>query len=109
VERVRQTNAQVLDVVAAFDPLPDEVWDRVSRAVGGELRPAHAVVWSRWRECVVHHTDLGLGHTAADWPPALVERWLPDALAGLPDRSDHAALLGWAVGRAPAPDLADWG
>jgi maleylpyruvate isomerase len=106
VERVRVTNAEVLEVIAA---MPDDGWDRQSRAVGGELRPAHSVLWSRWRECVVHETDLGLGHTPADWPPALVQRWLPDAVAGLTERSDPAALLGWEVGRGPAPALEPWG
>ena len=109
VARVRTTNAEVLAVVAELEALPDEVWDRLSRAVGGRLVPARGVMWSRWRECVVHRTDLGLGHSVGDWPPALVERWLPDVLAGLPDRADHAALLGWAVGRGPAPELDAWG
>lgn len=106
VAMVARTNAEVLDVVGE---MPDDAWDRESRAVDGQLRPAHLVLWSRWRECVVHETDLGLGHTPADWPEAMVERWLPEAVAGLPERSDHAALLGWAVGRAAAPDLAPWG
>ena len=35
----------------------------------------------RWREVELHHVDLGLGYEPADWPPAFVERVLPDALA----------------------------
>ena len=111
VAMVRRTNAEVLEAIDALDALdvPDDPWDRQSRTVDGTLRPARGVVWSRWRECVVHETDLGLGHTVADWPAGLVERWLPDALAGLPDRTDPAALLGWLAGRAPAPELTPWG
>ena len=106
VDHVARSNAEVLEVVGA---MPGDAWDRQSRTVGGELRPARTVLWLRWRECVVHETDLGLGHTPADWPIELVERWLPDAMAGLPERADKAALLGWAVGRGPAPQLAPWG
>jgi maleylpyruvate isomerase len=106
IGKVRDSNDEVLQTIAR---MPDDAWDRESRGVGGELRPAHAVVWSRWRECVVHQTDLGLGHSSADWPPALVARWLPDALAGLSDRAEPSALLGWAVGRGEPPQLQPWG
>jgi maleylpyruvate isomerase len=103
---VRRSSA---DVDAILDEVPDDGWDRLSRTVDGVLRPARAVVFSRWREVVVHHTDLGLGFSVADWPPALVSLWLPDALAGLPARTDPSALLAWTVGRGPAPDLQPWG
>lgn len=103
---VGRSSAAVDRVIAA---MPDEAWDRLSRGVGGNLAPAHRVVYSRWREVEVHHVDLGLGYAPADWPAALVEGWLPDVLSGLPDRADHAELLAWAIGRGPAPDLAPWG
>lgn len=106
VAAVRRSNAAV---DAILDEVPDDAWDRLSRAVGGALRPATAVVFSRWRESVVHHTDLGLGYLPSQWPPLMVERWLPDALAGLAHRADPAELLAWAVGRGPVPDLAPWG
>jgi maleylpyruvate isomerase len=103
---VRRSSAEV---GAIFDEVPDEAWDRLSRSVSGKLLPAHLVVFSRWREVVVHHTDLGLGFSVAEWPPALVSRWLPDALAGLPARTDPSALLAWAIGRGPAPEPEPWG
>jgi hypothetical protein len=39
----------------------------------------------------VHHVDLGLGYEPDRWPAGLVERMLPDLLAGLPDRTGRAA------------------
>ncbi|MEP6696184.1 MAG: maleylpyruvate isomerase N-terminal domain-containing protein [Pseudonocardiales bacterium] len=103
---VRASSAAVEEII---DAMPHEAWQRLSRGVGGNLAPAHRVVYSRWREVEVHHVDLGLGYTAADWPAALVERWLPELLVGLPGRADHAALLAWAIGRATAPELGPWG
>lgn len=103
---VRSTSAEVERACAA---LPPEAWGRLTRSVSGQLHPATAVVFSRWREVEVHHVDLGLGYRVEDWPPALVEAWLPDVLAGLARRSDPARLLGWALGRAAPPVLRPWG
>lgn len=103
---VRRSCAQV---EAILELVPDDAWDRESRSVEGRLAPAARVVWSRWREVEVHRTDLGLGYPASAWPAALVARWLPDVLGGLPQRADPAELLAWAVGRGPAPALLAWG
>jgi maleylpyruvate isomerase len=105
LEAVRRSAGQV---DAIFDTVPDEAWERVSRSVSGMLVPAYRLPFSRLREVEVHHTDLGLGHSPAQWPPVIAERSLPDALAGLPSRTDPAALLAWALGRGPAPDLQPW-
>ncbi len=96
------------EVDGILGEVPDDGWDRLSRSVSGSLVPAHQVVFSRWREVEVHHGDLGLGHTPADWPEALVTRWMPGALAGLADRADPTALVAWVAGRGPAPELAPW-
>jgi maleylpyruvate isomerase len=96
------------DVDAIFDKVPDGAWERVSRSVSGKLVPASKLPFSRLREVEVHHTDLGLGHPPSEWPPVIAERSLPDALAGLPSRTDPGALLAWALGRGPAPELQPW-
>jgi maleylpyruvate isomerase len=96
-------------VEAALAGFPDDGWDTLSRSVGGELQPARAVLFSRWREVEVHHVDLGLGYTPAQWPDDLVERWLPHAKAQFLDTVDQRTLLAWLVGRAPAPELKPWG
>ena len=63
---------------------------------------------SRWREIEVHHADLGLGYTPADWPDDLVAAWLPRELERLPKRADPKQLLAWVIGRGPAPVLSNW-
>ena len=106
--------ADVLSADAAverlFSTLPDEVWDRPVRRSGpdGGTVPARRLLYSRWREVEVHHVDLGLAYTPADWPAELVELMLPDLVAGLPGRADHAALAAWALDRGPAPALTSW-
>jgi len=77
--------------------------------VGGELTPARAVVFSRWREVAVHHVDLGLGYEPHDWPEDLVRHWLPGAKERFLATADQRELLAWLVGRASPPMLAPWG
>ena len=102
-------------VERAFDALPAEVWDRPVLRFGGQdgpqgnRVPAATLPFSRWREVEVHHVDLALAYTPADWPAELVERMLPDLLGRLPQRADRAALAAWALDRGPAPVLMPWG
>jgi maleylpyruvate isomerase len=106
VDDVLRGNREVEDAVAGF---PADGWDRLSRSVGGELLPASAVVFSRWREVAVHHVDLGMGYEPSDWPDDLVRLWLPAARETFLATADERDLLAWLVGRAPAPPLAPWG
>jgi maleylpyruvate isomerase len=43
------------------------------RTPGGRSYPARRVPLARRTEVEVHHADLGIGYTAADWPPDFVE------------------------------------
>jgi maleylpyruvate isomerase len=106
VADVLASNRAVEVTLAAF---PDAAWDRLTRSVSGGEQPARDVVFSRWREVEVHHVDLGLGYTPAQWPGDLVERWLAHAKAQFLDTVDQRTLLAWLVGRAPAPQLERWG
>jgi len=67
----------------------------------------------RWREVEIHHLDLDLGYTAADWPPQFVAATLATELPSLrkavgdiavPDLPDHE-VLAWLLGRPTRPDL----
>jgi maleylpyruvate isomerase len=96
-------------VETAFADVPVAVWDRTVLDSSGLEIPATRLPFARWREVEVHLVDLGLGYRAEDWPQPLVERWLPELLEQLPTRTDAQALMAWALGRGPAPELEPWG
>jgi len=106
VADVRATNAAVEEIC---DALPDEAWGRMTRNLSGTLQPATLVMFSRWREVEVHLVDLDVGYGWDQWPRDLIDAWLPDILEKLPERSDPAQLMAWALGRADAPTLGEWG
>jgi maleylpyruvate isomerase len=103
VADVRTSSAAVARVLAE---LPDEAWDAPSRTARGVVEPSRDAVFSRWREVVVHHGDLGLG--PVPFPPGLVTAWLARELPCLAERTDAAALLAWVIGRGNAPELNPW-
>jgi len=74
---------------------------------------ARDLVVLRWREIEIHHLDLDLGYTAADWPAEFVQATLATELPALreaagdvavPDLPDHE-VLAWLVGRPARRDL----
>jgi maleylpyruvate isomerase len=93
-------------VELAMSTLPAAAWDAPSRTARGIVEPSRDAVFSRWREVAVHHGDLGL--RPVPLPPALVEEWLARELPQLGARTNPAELLGWIIGRGPAPVLAAW-
>jgi maleylpyruvate isomerase len=66
------------------------------------------IVSRHLRDVEVHHVDLDLGYRPSDWPAIFVEHELGKRVRALPERADHADLLAWLIGRAPAPDLGPW-
>ena len=105
-ELVADVSASAAAVDEVMATLPDHLWSALSRTSRGILEPCTDVVFSRWREVVVHHGDLAFGPVPL--PPALVAAWLPQELATLGDRTDPASLLNWIIGRGEAPILASW-
>jgi maleylpyruvate isomerase len=103
VADVSQSSSAVERVMAS---LPDAAWDAPSRTSRGVVETSRDVIFSRWREVVVHHGDLGL--TPVPLPSALVDAWLPRELPLLAARADAIELLTWVIGRGPAPTLAPW-
>jgi len=103
VADVARTSAAVEAVPAG---LPTAAWDAPSRTSRGVVEPPRDALFSRWREVVVHHGDLGLGPVR--WTPALVTPWLPRELPRLAERADSECLLAWVIGRGPAPALEPW-
>jgi len=105
VADVADTAHHLEDVCAA---LAAEAWDRPTLDVSGAERPARTTVFSRWREVVVHHSDLGLGYAVSEWPADLVSEWLPRELERLAKRTDPNSLLAWVTGRGGPPTLGPW-
>lgn len=73
----------------------------------------------RWCELEIHHLDLGIGYTVADWPDAFVDsilaRDLPHLAEAAPDVAlpdlPRSELLAWLVGRPTRdglPELPPW-
>ncbi len=74
------------DAVAA---VPEDVWGiDIDRVPGGRIFKAGALPGMRHREVEIHHADLGLGYSHADWPPAFAVR-LIEAMA----KRDSAAPM----------------
>jgi maleylpyruvate isomerase len=103
VADVVRSSDEVARVMAA---LPASAWDAPSRTSRGVVEDSRSCVFSRWREVVVHHGDLGL--RPVPWPAALVQEWLARELPRLGDRTDPAQLLAWVIGRGDAPELTAW-
>lgn len=95
---------------AAYDSIPDDIWHTGAtyRVADIDREPMRELPFQRWREVEVHHADLGLGYTPADWPRELAVRWLPELISTLPDRADPHDLMAWTLGRGPAPTLEPW-
>jgi maleylpyruvate isomerase len=104
VEDVR-TSAETLERVMAT--LSDGAWDGLSRGSTGFVGTSRFVVFSRWREVVVHHGDLGV-FGPIPLPPDLVTAWLPSEIEDLAERTEPGKLLEWIIGRGPAPTLRSW-
>ncbi|QIK76634.1 maleylpyruvate isomerase family mycothiol-dependent enzyme [Nocardioides piscis] len=65
---------RVIETVTLFDDqvasLPPDRWATTfSRTPGGQVIRARSTVLMRLREVDIHHADLGLAYTHADWSP----------------------------------------
>lgn len=105
-ERTQAVDDRIIEL---FDTVDPDVWGVPVAAGGGGQMLAGDLPFHRWREIEVHLVDLGMGHEPADWPPDLLERWLPSLISGLRPRSEPTALMAWLLGRADAPRLEPWG
>jgi maleylpyruvate isomerase len=92
---------------ASWSELPDASWSREGLVSTGTSTMTD-LVFRRLREVEVHHVDLDVGYTEADWSPTYVEGELTRRLRALPDRADHRAIVAWLLGRAGAPELGPW-
>jgi maleylpyruvate isomerase len=120
-EQAEDLRASCERLAASIAAMPAAAWP----VLLGDQGPAAKVVWRRWREVEVHHVDLRLDYTPADWPAAFTLHLLnevvsdrPRANGALPalgikaDELGHALQLGQGtpevVVSGPAYELAAW-
>lgn len=102
------------ELEAVWDTMTPDAWAGHGINAGGDIWLCEAMPFHRWREVVIHHVDLGLGYSPADWPDDYVGRELAISLRLLPKRlgdSDQRRLLAWLLGRDGQPgdlDLGAW-
>lgn len=103
VEDVRSSAARLEQAWAAMTP---EAWDGHGLRAGGEVWPCRQLPFHRWREVEVHHADLGLAFSFAEWSEGYASAELEASLPNLPDRLDGAGrrrLAAWLLDRAADP------
>jgi maleylpyruvate isomerase len=76
IEDIRAAHERFADAGAA---MPAAAWTFRLDFLG---LPAAGVPWARLREVEVHHVDLGLGYTQADWTDAFALRLLREIVTG---------------------------
>ncbi|MEU4236495.1 maleylpyruvate isomerase family mycothiol-dependent enzyme [Actinoplanes sp. NPDC026619] len=76
IEDIRRAHERFADAGAA---MPAEAWTFPIEFIG---MPAAGAPWARLREVEVHHVDLGLAYTPADWSDAFALRLLREIVAG---------------------------
>ncbi|MBF6178933.1 maleylpyruvate isomerase family mycothiol-dependent enzyme [Nocardia otitidiscaviarum] len=91
----RPLREQLDDLRAASDRwldlarvLPEDRWATSVRNRQGTEIPATRIVWMRLLEVEIHHVDLAVAYSPADWPTPFTTRLLTEALA---DRARTAA------------------
>jgi maleylpyruvate isomerase len=84
-------SAAALDASAAG--LPEAAW---AAHVGGAGEHGHAAWYTLWRrltEVEIHHVDLGLGYSSADWPEAFAIYSLEQYAGHIEDARSPAVVL----------------
>ncbi|GAA0557421.1 maleylpyruvate isomerase family mycothiol-dependent enzyme [Paractinoplanes ferrugineus] len=111
---IRSSHDRFADACAA---MPAEAWPFRLEFIG---MSAAGIPWIRLREVEVHHVDLALGHTPADWSDAFALRLLKELVTGSrgpamvlrPFGIEHALTIGDAAGApvvsGPTKSIAAW-
>jgi len=108
LEIVADVNSSAEQLDEHFAAIPEDGWVKTVRMVSGGEHAVSMFPFRRWREVEIHIVDLGFDASAAEWPSGLVDIALPRLTATLADRCDQRALMAWALGRGPAPELRPW-
>jgi maleylpyruvate isomerase len=90
-----------------FVQLPAPAWDGHVQTRRGPV-PVREILLQRWLDVEVHHVDLDVGYAHEQWPPTLVEVYLPrligilPALRARPD-ADRSLSGSWHLHRTDGP------
>ncbi len=126
IQDIRESHERFADAGAS---MPAEAWTFFLSWAG---QSAAGVPWLRLREVTVHHVDLGVGYSPADWSDAFAQRLLKEVVKGAdeswpalqlrPHGVEHALTIGadpnppvvggttkaiaaWLTGRGDGADL----
>ena len=111
---VRAVRESIYALEGAWARASAQAWAGSGKQATGALIPMHDIVFLRWREVVIHLTDLGIGYEFSTWPELYVRMELgrqvqvwasrkPMGLTILPQEAlalAPAERLAWLVGRA---------
>jgi maleylpyruvate isomerase len=117
-ELVDDLRRSIWRLEGAWASAPAIAWDGFGQGFAGRIATRDIPV-RRWGETVVHHADLGLAYTPADWPAdwmrlelrRLTMLWTsrrPMGMTDLPAGAlalDDRTRLRWLLGRAEVPGL----
>lgn len=98
---VREATARLEETWAKT---PADVWANGKGRMGGVETPVSELPFLRWREVEIHHADLGLGFSWADWSDAYVDLEMKRTVAGLAPRLPP----GMALRLEPTDDGRAW-
>ena len=108
---VKELRKAIYTLEGAWAGATSDVWQGIGLMAGGSSAPMHELPFRRWRESVIHLTDLNMGISYNEWPDYYVrlelERqkmaWaashpmgltqLPQAAMKLPEKQRLAWLL----------------
>lgn len=120
---VADVRSSIYRVEAAWTSCTAQGWQGVGRGVIAGDIPVAQMPRRRWREVAIHHVDLGLGFTSADWSADFVRSELahqvltwksrrPMGMTDLPPQALALAphdRLAWFVGRLSIEGVTDPG
>ncbi len=122
LELLDDVMATAAAIEAIWTTMSSEAWSGRGETITGEVIVSD-LPFVRWREVIVHHSDLGVGFTWADWDPEYVRLELtrstmlwasrkPMGMTDLPPQALAVAphhRVAWLLGRAEIEGLAPAG
>ena len=121
-ELAADVSATAAAIEASWAAMSSDAWSGRGETIGGEVIVSN-LPFIRWREVTVHHSDLGIGFTWADWDAEYVRMELarstmlwasrkPMGMTVLPPQALAVAphhRVAWLLGRAQIEGLAPAG